>query len=78
MSHVCDVVTIVPPSCIVSIRANMGYAVIVPPSCIVSFITHVRSRHLVFWSLGTLTSLRDRVRGLLRKGKVLTPQIRST
>jgi hypothetical protein len=56
----------------------MGYAVIVPPSCIVSFITHVRSRHLVFWSLGTLTSLRDRVRGLLRKGKVLTPQIRST
>ena len=36
------------------------------------------SRHLVFWSLGTLTSLRDRVRDWLRKGKVLAPQIRLT
>ena len=24
-----------------------------------------RSRHLIFWSLGTLTGLRDRVRGLI-------------
>jgi hypothetical protein len=36
------------------------------------------SLHQVFWLLGTLTGLRDMVRGLLCKEKVLAPQIRPT
>jgi hypothetical protein len=46
--------------------------------CLLSVESRNGSRHLVFWSLGTLTGLKDRVEGLLCKGNVLAPQISLT
>jgi len=34
-------------------------------SCLLSMKKKNGSRHLVFWSIGTLTGLKDRVRGLV-------------
>jgi hypothetical protein len=41
-------------------------------SCLLSMESGNGSRHLVFWTLETLTGLRDRVQGLV------APQIRPT
>ena len=59
MSHVCGVAAIFH-----FINVSGKYREIMN-SCLLSVEGGNESRHLVFWSLGTLTSLRDRVWGLV-------------
>jgi hypothetical protein len=51
-----------PPSNVDIYLVNVGRQGIL---CLLTVRKWNRSRHLVFWSLGTLTGLRDRVRGLI-------------
>ena len=65
MSHVSDVAAIVHPQ-----KCNLGDIYLVNVGrqgirCLLVVKKWCGGRHLVFWSLGTLTGLRDRARGLV-------------
>ena len=62
LSHVCGVVAIVHPQCNGYISGKCGETM---NSLSLSGEKWNGSRHLVFWSLGTLTGLRDWVRRLV-------------
>ena len=65
LSHVSDVAAIVHPQMYGEIYiylVNVGRQGI---RCLLAVKKWCGSRHLVFWSLGTLTGLRDRARGLV-------------
>jgi len=68
MSHVSDVAAIVHPQKI-NVNVMGGYIFgqcgETRNSLSLSSEKRCGSRHLVFWSLGTLTGLRDRARGLV-------------
>jgi len=64
LSHVSDVAAIVHPRMYGGIYISGKYEE-TRNSLSLSSERWYGSRHLVFWSLGTLTGLRDRVRGLV-------------
>jgi hypothetical protein len=58
LSHVCGVAAIVHP--LMYLYLSIKYEE-TRNSCLLSVKSRTGSRHLVFWSLGTLTGLRDQV-----------------